>query len=254
MRKKRQAPAGAPAWMVTYGDMMTLLLCFFVLLAALANFDDRDKMFMAAIESIRQAFGNQSQTGYFSDDVIDFKSFLIQFETIIIKNENKNLGHADDPGVDGRFYRVKQIRDGIQLVVGGPIAFARFSAEIEPDMDGLLEKLATELRGKRNKIEIRGHAAYEPLPLDSPHADPLDLSYARARNTRDRLVELGVPRRAIRVEAAGPYEPVLDQTYDDGRRAANRRVEIILTQARIDDYNAKPQTPEDLARQARNSP
>lgn len=254
MARKKQASGGAPEWMVTYGDMMSLLLCFFVLLAALANFDERDKLFMAAIESIREAFGNQAQTGYFAEDVVDFNSFLVQFETILFQNEKHDLGQSNEPGVDGRFYRVKKVRDGIQLVVGGPIAFARFSAEIEPEMDDLLERLAVELRGKRNKIEIRGHATYEPLPLDSPYADPLDLSYARARNTRDRLVELGVDRRAIRVAAAGPYEPVLDQTYDDGRRAANRRVEILVTQARMDDYTAQPQTPEELARQAQEVP
>lgn len=253
-RKKKAEPQGAPLWMVTYGDMMTLLLCFFVMLASLANFDDRDKMFMAAIESIRQAFGNQAQTGYFADDVVDFKSFLVQFETIIIKTKQKNLGQSDEPGVDGRFYRVKKVRDGIQLVVGGPIAFGRFSAEIEPGMDGLLTKLAGEIGGKRNKIEVRGHATYEPLPVDSEYGDPLELSFVRARAVRDRLVELGVDRRTIRVTAAGPYEPILDQTYDDQRRAANRRVEILLTQALVDDYSAQPQTPEELQRQSNGRP
>ncbi len=53
--KKAPAPAaGAPAWMVTYSDMVTLLLTFFVMLLAMANFDDlvrRD----AVLESIREA-------------------------------------------------------------------------------------------------------------------------------------------------------------------------------------------------------
>ena len=251
-RKKKPPPEGAPLWMVTYGDMMTLLLCFFVLLASMANFDDRDKLFMAAIESIRQAFGNHAQIGYFADDVVDFKSFLVQFETIIIKNKDKNLGHSDEPGVDGRYYRVKKVRDGIQLVVGGPVAFGRFSAEIEPDMGVVLEKLAAELRGKRNKIEVRGHATYEPTPVDSPYKDPMALSHARARTTRDRLIKLGVDPRVIRISAAGPYEPILDQTYSDPRRAANRRVEILLTQALVDDYKAEPNTPEELHRDAAN--
>ncbi|MFQ5423210.1 MAG: flagellar motor protein MotB [Phycisphaerae bacterium] len=254
MRKKKEASGGAPEWMITYGDMMSLLLTFFVLLASLANFDERDKMFMAAIESIRRAFGNQAQIGYFADNQVDFKSLLVQFETMVIPTKPKNLGQSDEPGIDGQFYRVKKVRDGLELVVGGPIAFGRFSPEIEPAMDGLLQKLAVELRGKRNKIEIRGHATYEPLPVDAPYKDPLDLSYARARRVRDRLVELGVDRRGLRVTAAGPYERLLDQTYDESRRAANRRVEILLTQALIDDYEAKPQSPDDLFRQANRQP
>jgi hypothetical protein len=58
----------------------------------------------------------------------------------------------------------------------------------------------------------------------------------------------------MRISTAGPYEPVLKQTYDDERRAANRRVEIVITRALISDYTAKPQTPEELARQARLGP
>lgn len=249
-KKHRCPPAGAPMWIVTYGDMMTLLLCFFVLLAALANFDERDKMFMAAMESIRKAFGSTGQIGYFPDRMIDFKSFMVKFETLYIPSLNKNYGHSDEPGIDGKYYRVRKVRDGMELTVGGPIAFGRFSAELEPPMEDLLARLARELRGKNNKLEIRGHATKEPLPLESEYRDALDLGYARARTVADRLVELGIDPRAIRVSTAGPYEPLLKQTYDDERRNANRRVEIVVTQALISDYEARAQTADDLARQA----
>jgi chemotaxis protein MotB len=249
-RRQKQAPAGAPEWMVTYGDMMTLLLCFFVMLAALANFDDDKKMFMAALESIRRAFGSAGQQGWMPDNTVDFKSFILKFETLTIPDKKLNLGHSDEPGIDGKYYRVKKVRDGVELVVGGPIAFGRFSAEIEPTADALLQKLAVELRGKQNKIEIRGHTTKEPLPIESEYDDPVDLAYARARTVRDRLVELGIVPEAIRVSSAGPYEPLLRQSYSDKRRAANRRVEIVLTQALISDYEAEGQTPEELSRQA----
>lgn len=249
-KKCKCPPPGAPLWVVTYGDMMSLLLCFFVLLAAMANFDERDKLFMAAIESIRKAFGSSGQSGYYVDKEVDFKSFLVKFETLFIPKEQKNYGHSDEPGIDGKFYRVKKVRDGVELIVGGPIAFGRFSAELEPTMEELLGRLAKELRGKNNKVEIRGHSTNEPLPLESEYQDGLDLGYARARAVYERLVELGLEPRAMRVSSAGPYEPVLKQTYTDDRRAANRRVEIMITHALISDYLAKPQTPEDLSKDA----
>ncbi len=235
--------------MVTYGDMMTLLLCFFVMLAALANFDDQKKLFMAALESIRKAFGSAGQSGYLPDNTVDFKSFLVKFETLVIPDKKKSLGHSDEPGVDGEFYRVKKVRDGVELVIGGPIAFARFSAAIEPTTDALLQRFAAELRGKQNKIDIRGHATHEPLPIESEYGDPLGLAFARARKVRDRLVELGISPQAFRVTSAGPHEPLLRQSYTDDRRQANRRVEIILTQALISDYEAESQTPEELSKQ-----
>lgn len=250
-KKHKCPPAGAPMWVLTYGDMMSLLLTFFILLAAMANFDEKDKLFMAAMESIRKAFGATGQSGYFPDKLIDFKSFLVKFETLAIPDKKKNYGHSDEPGIDGKYYRVKKVRDGVELVVGGPIAFGRFSAELEPPMEALLAKFAKELQGKNNKLEIRGHSTNEPLPLESQYKDGLDLGYARARKVRDRLIELGLDPRAMRVSSAGPYEPLLKQTYDDERRAANRRVEIVITRALISDYTAKPQTPEELSRQAR---
>lgn len=249
-KKCKCPPAGAPLWVLTYGDMMSLLLCFFILLAAMANFDDRDKLFMAALESIRKAFGASGQSGYFPDKEVDFKSFMVKFETFYIPNKNKNYGHSDEPGLDGKYYRVKKVRDGVEVAVGGPIAFGRFSAEIEPAADAWLAKLADELRGKKNKLDVRGHATNEPLPLESQYKDAIDLGYARARAVRDRLVELGVDPRAIRVSSAGSYEPVANQTYSEERRAANRRVEILVTQALIEDYKADTLSPADLTKQA----
>jgi chemotaxis protein MotB len=248
--KKRPPPQGAPMWIVTYGDMMTLLLCFFILLAAFANYDKKDKLFMTAIESIREALGAPGQKGWLPDDEIDFKSLLVRLESLIPPDRPKKEGYSDELGLDGKYYRVKNVRDGIEVVVGGPIAFGPFSAEIEPEADQLLAKIAPELIGKSNKIEIRGHATSEPLPLEGAYRDTLDLGYARARNTRDRLVELGVDPRTIRVSSAGNYEPVQNQTFQDGRRAANRRVEVVITQALRSEYTPPPPSREELISQA----
>ena len=38
-KKEEESKPGSPAWMTTYGDMMTLLLCFFVLLVAMATME-----------------------------------------------------------------------------------------------------------------------------------------------------------------------------------------------------------------------
>lgn len=240
--KHKCPPAGAPAWVLTYGDMMSLLLCFFVLLAAMANFDKKDKLFMAAMESIAKAFGAEGQVGFFPDKVIDFNSFLMKLNSKLIPTEMKNYGHSDEPGIDGRYYRVKKIRDGVELTIGGPIAFGRFSAELEPPMKEVLTKLADEIRGKTNKLEIRGHATNEPLPLESKYSDAFELGYARARNVADFLIGLGLDPRAFRISTAGAYEPIKEQAYNDARRAANRRVEIVVTQSLISDYLPKPET------------
>ena len=55
-RKTKEAPKGAPEWLVTYGDAMTLLLCFFVIIVSMSEVK-RDQRFQQVIESLRRAFG-----------------------------------------------------------------------------------------------------------------------------------------------------------------------------------------------------
>ena len=60
MKKKKEA-VGAPLWMVTYSDMVTLLLTFFVMLLAMANFEDI-KRIDAVLGSIQASLGMGNQT------------------------------------------------------------------------------------------------------------------------------------------------------------------------------------------------
>lgn len=235
--KKPTPPAGAPDWIVTYGDMMSLLLCFFILLAAMANFDKQDKRMMTAIESIREALGSPGQQGWLPDESIDFKSLLLQLTSLVSPPTPAKSGETDQFGVDGRFYRVRQIREGLEVAIGGPIIFDRFEARLNDESRTLIRTIAQKIRGHRNKIEIRGHATYEPLPKESPIGDPLNLSYARARNVYDMLVAEGIDPNQLRILAAGPYEPINKNAYTDAARGPNRRVEIIVLEKLVSDYD-----------------
>ena len=69
LKKEKKAPAGAPLWMVTYSDMVTLLLTFFVMLLAMANFEDI-KRIDAVMGSIQASLGmgNKQVTGEATGD------------------------------------------------------------------------------------------------------------------------------------------------------------------------------------------
>ena len=58
-KKKAEAPAGAPDWMVTYGDMVTLLLTFFVLLLAMSEIKQDQKM-MDFMQAVKEAFATRA--------------------------------------------------------------------------------------------------------------------------------------------------------------------------------------------------
>ncbi len=57
-----ECPAGAPAWMTTYSDLVTLLLTFFVLLLSMANMDP--VRFTEASSSLKDAFGMHNEPAH----------------------------------------------------------------------------------------------------------------------------------------------------------------------------------------------
>jgi len=241
---KRQQE-GAPTWMVTYGDMVTLLLTFFVMLVSIANFEVVDDKFVAAVQSIREALGMTGQMGTRMDASIDFHSLLHKLESVVPPQLPRDRGDSDEEGIYGEHFRIRTIRDGSEITLGGPLLFEPFSDKLTEDGKKALEEIAASLRGHRNKIEIRGHAGDEPQPPGWTYRDAWQLSYARAMCVAEELVARGVDEKAIRLVATGASEPVVAQAYDPESREDNRRVEIIVRESLIDDYTNRTSQPAD---------
>ncbi len=238
MLKKKPPSGGAPEWVLTYGDMMSLLLCFFILLAAFANFEDpgTTQKAIAALESIKEALGMQGQAGNLPDNEVDFHSMIRRLESLVKPDQPKNRGDATEEGIYGRNFRVRRIRDGMEITVGGPILFEPFSAKLTDEGREMIGRVGDELRGKRNKVEVCGHAAEEPRPADWTYDDAMKLSYSRAETVANALILRGVDPRTLRLVAVGPNEPVAQRVYDLEQRGQNRRVEIVVRESLIDDY------------------
>ncbi|MCH7838614.1 MAG: flagellar motor protein MotB [Planctomycetes bacterium] len=236
-KKVRKGPAGAPEWMVTYGDTMTLLLCFFVIIVSMSELKE-DEKFQKVMESLRAAFGGyQGSVGSVPIANVPTNALiakLLELESPIL---TKNKGDSDEEGIHGKKFRVTNVRDGLEVVVGGRITFNRFSATLMPEGRDLIAKSAERLRGYNTKILIRGHATHEPLPEDSMYQDANALSYARARATAQELENSGVRRVRMLLVAAGDTEPLVRQAYTERRRAINRRVEILVTEELIEEYS-----------------
>lgn len=233
---KKETPSGAPEWVVTYGDMMSLLLCFFILLAALANFDKQDKMMMATIESIREAFGAPGQHGWMLDPQLDLNALDRDLFHIQRTKYSKQKGESEDEGVVGPDSAVRALRRVDEYQVDRAILFDRFSTELSDEARAALDVLAENIRGHRSKIELRGHCSNEPIPPSICDGDPMLLSMRRARAVADHLVARGVEPARIRVSAAGPHEPAVIHAYTPADQELNHRVELFIYPHSIDVY------------------
>jgi len=228
-----EPPAGAPEWVVTYGDMMSLLLTFFIMLVSTSQLKKDDAKFRAMLNAIHQIFGPDSGPFGAPGNSLNEKSLMDKLGSLgDSKTSGLLKGNARQPGPGGRNAPVRSVRDGKLMTLGGPVIFAPFSAELSPQLTSDLDVIAPVMCKHPQRIEIRGHATAEPLPKDSTYRDAFDLSFARARNVAEYLITKGVPRHRLRVSAAGDTEPRTvsrDQT-------PNRRVDVFL----LDSYIEPP--------------
>lgn len=238
MAKKCKCAEGAPAWVVTYGDMMSLLLTFFIILVSMSELKQDDK-FRQVMESLRLAFGYEGGIGRVPTEQIPKVSLIKKLLEINIPDEIKHVGSSPDQGIEGKKPRVTEVRKSWKISFGGQLRFERFSDQLLPGRGRILKEFAETVRGMTNLIEIVGHTTLEELPANSPFKNKDELAIARATRIRDLLVEHGLSSRRMRVVSASDHEPLASQAYTEDRLARNRRVEIVVTEALVNEYQGE---------------
>jgi chemotaxis protein MotB len=237
-RRKKKKEAGVPEWVVTYGDMMSLLLTFFILIVSFSEIIDEDQ-YDEAIKAVQQAFGVVGGGGIAPMEDIPMNTVIENLtETHLFKEPVPKLSQSEDPGVVGKQIRVKRIREGLLFSLGGRISFEPGSAELKPQGKRELKRIADLTRGQTNKIEVRGHATPGELNTDSEFDNLWDLSYARARAALRHLQSLEIDPRRVRLIGCADKEPLVAGAYTADERAVNRRIEVIVTEALMQQFDA----------------
>jgi len=238
-KKKKKSPEGAPDWLLTYGDMMTLLFCFFVILVSMSEIKE-DERFQDVMESIKRAFGYSGGAGWVPGSVPPNNSFDMMKTQLIMRRWQLQIGKSADEGIEGENPSVKTVREGLEYSFGGIVSFEEGKAQLLEKAKEQLAEFTKFFKGMNTKIRVRGHAATIPKERYQPFASLDDLSYARATAVKKFLVEKGISDSRITVEACGDNEPINVQCYDEASRAQNRRVSIIVTENLVDDFRGQP--------------
>ncbi|MFB3785314.1 MAG: flagellar motor protein MotB [bacterium] len=240
-RKEEDPPAGAPEWMCTFSDMMSLLLCFFVLLFSICSM--QQEKFNQAIGSIQGALGRIP--GLFTISYIRAPSNHpqraepVQRDPAIEKAKEAIVEQARSRLVtdqDSQDVRVEGVKEGIRFTLAGRILFYPGVALLTPEGKQYLNTLAGILNDFPHlRIRVEGHADDTPLPGNSPFQDRWRLAQARAFETMTYLsVQLEPPQNRVpedrfSVMSCGDNRPRFPNDSEE-HRALNRRVEILLLQ------------------------
>lgn len=209
--------------MVTYGDLMGLLLTFFILLISFSTLDQ--KKISQAIISVQDAFGVQNMT------VAQILKNMAQAQNrtprSIERAAREFRSRLQMLGLEENIEIKYDGEGGLEINLPNRVLFDLGRAELKPEAYEVLNGLASslgEIPGKR--IEIRGHTDNLPLSDTSRFADNYDLSYHRAKNVMLQMTEPGgIPQAETEVIACGPSQPVGDNDTEEGRQL-NRRVQV----------------------------
>lgn len=223
---------GAPAWVVTFGDLMSLLLCFFVLMLSFSEMDR--KKYKIVSGSLANAFGIQRKTPVFESPKGQ-KIIAKEFDQAVIVNKiQEKLVKPIIVEIDNNFKAMKDLieidvsKNQVSIRLMGETTFDLGKAEIRPQMLPLLVKIGALLKGTRGEILIAGHT--DNLPLrGGPYKSNLGLSMARAASVADFLLKkASIKPERISTMGFGEHRPLASNDTRQGREK-NRRVEIILT-------------------------
>ena len=223
-KKPRKETPGAPLWMVTYSDMVTLLLTFFVLMLSMAEMDKIK--FQQAAGSLKGAFGvmNRKQVIEPQSEVVLPSRRVIPYDMLqrVYKRIMNRIEHLEL----NRDIELLENRGAIVLRIQEKVLFPPGSSALKKESEGVLKKVGELVRPLPFDMRIEGHA--DSTPTGNPEETNWDLSVQRAmavlkffaRNqvlALDRLSAVGY----------GAERPLVPNESDENR-ALNRRVEFVL--------------------------
>lgn len=275
--KKHEEHQNHEAWAIPYGDLITLLLAFFVVMYSMSSINE-DK-YRVLSDSLVAAFRGTPTT----PNPVHFenadKGKSSQSRTVAISRANNvKAGEADrirvlqdakaktppaDPAalvrmasevkealqdlIDAGSVRVRESEMWLEIEINADILFPSGIAQVTAQSAPILDRLATILAPFPNAVRVEGHTDTRPIRT-AIFPSNWELSAARAANVVQRFTRAGVDPLRMEVTGLGEYHPVASNDTADGRDR-NRRVTIVVLQEnaheiedrlRLDPPGAKP--------------
>ena len=225
---------GAPHWMATYGDMMTLLLTFFVLMFAMSSIDV--EKFEAAAASLAGALGILgTDIGIEGDqalpssvgraEIASDPDMLTSFHEIVAAFQTQALENLASIEISGP--------GEIHITLGSQVLFDPGESDLKPQARQILTSVTNSVKGNVENVYVEGHTDNVPIST-LRYPSNWELSAARALSVVRLMADLGIPPERLAAVGHGEHIPLHDNVTAE-ERAMNRRVELYLTWGRASD-------------------
>ncbi len=227
---REEQAAGSPAWMTTYGDLVTQLMIFFVLLFAMSSIDVQK--FEQAIMSLQGAFGflSSGRTTLPEDllgglptpqEDLDQRDMAQMLEVKALLEAGLR-----ESGLEATVLLTLEER-GLVVRFTDSVLFDLGRAEIKPLGRQTLASISKSLSGVPNQVRVEGHTDNIPIRTANFPSN-WELSAARATNVVRYLIEeLHMVPNRLSSAGYGEYRPIAPNETPEGRQL-NRRVDTVV--------------------------
>lgn len=235
-RKKREEIGGGTGeWIVTYSDMVTLLLCFFV---ALFDTTDADITQMEVLISSLNNIGMGGSTGGSTLSVGKLAELGNTVSTLPSMEKGRMLATAKkkatslfQPEIKSNKVRISSSERGIVISLASDAFFGPASSSVNiEETRTMLIRLAELLKSDElagRKFRVEGHTDSVPTDPSGPWESNWELSTERALNVLHYLTDFGADESRFQVAGFSDTIPIASNDTEEGR-AYNRRVDIVI--------------------------
>ncbi len=234
-KKKEQTLGGIGEWVITYGDMITLMLCFFIALfeTEAAGVSTANE-FISSLNNIGMGSstgGNSLSAGKLAEMGNSVMSLPSMEKGKMLATAKKKAVALFQPEIKSNKVRISSDERGLIISLASDAFFKPASADINIDetrtmLIRIAELLKSpELEGRKFRIE--GHTDSSPTDPTGRWLSNWELSSARSISVLHLLSDFGAPENRFQVAGLAATVPIASDETEEGR-AYNRRVDIII--------------------------
>lgn len=252
-RHKHEEHTNHESWAIPYGDLVTLLLAFFVVMYAISTVNEGK--YRAVSDSLSAAFSgaqktvdpvqlNETKAGGAAGgppldaqgNPIGTQSTLIATPVIHTDGQTDGLSAMDrivgeveanmSELIESNMLSVRRKDYGVEIELRTDILFPSGSATMQPQAISILQRLADTLKGLPNALRVEGHTDNRPInTVEFP--SNWELSAARAASVVHLFMQRGIDPSRLVVIGQGEFRPLVSNDTDKGRNS-NRRVMVVV--------------------------
>lgn len=233
--------AGIPAWVMTFADLVTLLMVFFILLFAMGSIED--EKWRLVKESLKSALGSDAIPESGTRQGLDVISTALSEESVqavdevgamVAKEIEEIASEVEEFVYKNKLAGQVQVSSderGAVITVSDIVLFSPGTAQMNKKGIKVISQVFDLLNQFNYKVKVEGHTDDTPIKTDRFPSN-WELSASRAAEVARMFVESGFPADNLSIEGLAQFRPKVPNTSSINR-ATNRRIEIVYQRGSI---------------------